>query len=323
MLELPEIELIKKIKFFDDATKIQQDFRGHSRALRYICEKNNQKYFIKIYNNNRIEDLLKIENVYQKTEVPIASIIEKGYLEEIDKTYVIYEYIEGKTLKELTRELEIDEIEKIGNRVGNYLARFNAIKGDIEAVKNTYELELKKLIDNLYFIKNQYKRKTNKRLATIDLDRLYKNFFEYKEYIYKLDSTFIHGDINLSNVIVKNGETYFIDIDGGKFSFRSLDFRGNCWYGWDGDNKEKEQAMYRGIYKGLFEGNIPEEFNKELAFTVIYEFLLKVDEPNKRGNIEKLEATFNKFYDIFIRTNYFEDYKFEWFDKKEMRENKI
>ncbi len=64
MLETPEIGLIKKIRFFKDATEIQQDFRGHSRASRYICEKNNQKYFIKIYNNNRVEDLLKIDKVY-------------------------------------------------------------------------------------------------------------------------------------------------------------------------------------------------------------------------------------------------------------------
>ena len=312
MLEVPKIELIKKIKFLENATEITQDLRGHSRALRYICEKNNQKYFIKIYNNNRIEDLVKIENVYQKTGIPTARIIEKGYLEEINKTYVVYEYIDGKTLKELTKELEIDEIERIGKRVGDYLARFKTIKGNKEETKNTYELEFKKLIDNLYFMKNQYEEKQNKKLAPIDLDRLCKNFLEYKEYVYKLESSFIHGDINLSNVIVKGDESYFIDTDGGKFSFRSLDFRGNCWYGWDGDNKEKEQAMYRGIYKGLFDGNIPDEFNKELAFTVIYEFLLKVFEPNKTGNIEKLENTFNKFNDIFIRTNYFEDYKFEW-----------
>lgn len=314
MLEVPQIELIKKIKFLDDATKIQQDFRGHSSALRYICKKDNQKYFIKIYNSNRIQDLLNIEEVYQKMKIPTAKIIEKGYLEEINKTYVVYEYIEGKTLKELTKELEIEEIEKIGNRVGNYLARFKDIKGNTEHVKNSYELEFKKLIDNLYFMKNQYEEKQNKKLAPIDLDRLCKNFLEYKEYVYKVESSFIHGDINLSNVIVKNGETYFIDTDGGKFSFRSLDFRGNCWYGWDGENKEKEQAIYRGIYKGLFDGNIPDEFNKELAFTVIYEFFLKVFEPNKTGSIEKLENTFNKFNDIFVRTNYFEDYKFEWFN---------
>lgn len=314
MLETPEIELIKKIRFFKDATGIQQDFRGHSRASRYICEKNNQKYFIKIYNNNRVEDLLKIDKVYKEVGIPTANIIEIGYLEENDKTYAVYEYIDGKTLKELTKELEINELEKIGNRVGTYLARFKAIKGNKEKVKKSYELEFKKLIDNLYFMKEEYEQKENKKLALIDLDRLCKNFIEYKEYVYNSECSFIHGDINLGNVIVKNDETYFIDTNGGKYSFRALDFRGNCWYGWDGENKEKEQSIYRGIYKGLFNGNIPEEFNKELSFTIIYEFLLKVFEPVKTGNIENLENTFNKFNDIFDRTHYFENYKFEWFN---------
>jgi len=36
---------------------------------------------------------------------------------------------------------------------------------------------------------------------------------------------------------------YFIDIDGGKIKSRALDFRGNCWYGWTGDNLEKDRAV--------------------------------------------------------------------------------
>ena len=107
---------------------------------------------------------------------------------------------------------------------------------------------------------------------------------------------------------------YFIDTSNGKSSFRSLDFRGNCWFGWDGDNKINEQAMYRGIYKGLFKGEIPEQFNKELAFTIIYEFFLKINDGYRKKDMEKIKYNFHKFGDIFDRTNYFENYKFEWFE---------
>lgn len=85
-------------------------------------------------------------------------------------------------------------------------------------------------------------------------------------------------------------------------------------FGWDGDNIKAEQAIYRGIYKGLFNRNIPDSFHKELAFTIIYEFLLKIFEGNKRNDIGKIEYIFSKFGDIFDRTNYFENYKFEWFE---------
>lgn len=36
MIEVKDIEPIKKIKFFDCMDNIKQDFRGHSRALRFV-----------------------------------------------------------------------------------------------------------------------------------------------------------------------------------------------------------------------------------------------------------------------------------------------
>ena len=124
--------------------------------------------------------------------------------------------------------------------------------------------------------------------------------------------SFIHKDINLNNIIVNDNEPYFIDTDGGKVSFRALDFRGICWYTWDGDNKIKEQAMYRGIFKGLFNDNIPDNFHKEIAFTIYYEFFLKVKEAINNNDKERLDFIFEKFGNIFDRTNYFENYKFCW-----------
>ncbi len=34
-----ENRLLKQISFFESCSSIEQDFRGHSSALRYICEK--------------------------------------------------------------------------------------------------------------------------------------------------------------------------------------------------------------------------------------------------------------------------------------------
>ena len=247
-----------------------------------------------------------MENIYVKLKIPTANIIEKKYLKEFNKTYVIYEYIDGKTLFELTKELETKKIEDIGKHIGNHLSKFKTI--------NLYESELKDLVDKLYYVKEYYNNNVNKQLEFIDLERLCKKINEYKKYIYNIESSFIHKDINLNNVIVNNNETYFIDTDGGKVSFRALDFRGICWWTWDGENKLKEQAIYRGIFKGLFDGNIPNDFHKELAFTIIYEFLLKIEEASRNNDMRRIEYIFSKFGDIFNRTNYFEDYKFDWFN---------
>jgi len=170
----------------------------------------------------------------------------------------------------------------------------------------------KNWIENLYYMKDYYDKNGNCELKCIDIDRLCSNFCEYKKYIYTTKPTFIHKDINLNNVLTKDNNIYFIDTDGGKFSFSVLDFRGICWWTWDGENKGKEQAMYRGIFKGLLGNNIPYTFHKELAFTIIYEFLLKIEEVNKTKDLKRMEYIFSKFGDIFNKTNYFEDYRFDW-----------
>ncbi len=297
--------LIDSVPFFKECTSIIQDLRGHSKALRYICEKEDKTYFTKIYMHNRIDDLDYIESIYNKLGISTAKVIQKDYLEIYDKTYVIYEYIDGKTLKELTKELNSEELEIIGKRVGNHLSKFKNIIGNKEELIKKCNKEFEILIKKLY---------TVKKYESIDIGRVMNNFNYLKEYLYKTSPSFIHKDINLNNIIVCNDEPYFIDIDGGKISFRALDFRGICWWTWDGDNKLNEQAIYRGIFKGLFDNNIPEDFHKEIAFTIYYEFLLKVKEAINNNDNDRMDFIFDKFGKIFDRTNYFEDYKFDWFN---------
>lgn len=275
-------------------------------------QKNNQKYFIKIYKNDRVEDIKYIDSIYKELEIPTAKVFELEYLEKFDRTFVVYEFIEGKTLLELTNNLSLKELEHIGICTGKYLSKFKALNCDQEKVITLFEKEIKKLIEDLYYMRKYYDRHKKNALKIIDLDRLCSKFNEYKKYIYATKPTFIHKDINLNNVLVNNNDVYFIDTDGGKFSFRALDFRGICWWTWDGKHKCQEQAIYRGLFKGLFGNNISDVFHKELAFTIIYEFLLKIEEVNESKDLKRMEYIFSKFENIFTRTNYFEDYRFDW-----------
>lgn len=304
--------LLNQIEFFKSCSSIEQDFRGHSSALRYICEKDNQKYFIKIYESNRLNDIKIIDNIYNELKIPTAKIFEINYLEKFDKTFVVYEFIEGKTLLEFTKEKSLKDIEEVGMRVGKHLSKFKSLECDKDKIIDLFEKEIKKLIENLYSMIRYYEKNGKHALRFIDVDRLFSNFNQYKECVYNTKPVFIHRDINLKNILVKNDEVYFIDTDGGKFSFSVLDFRGICWWTWDGENKINEQAMYRGIFKGLLGNLIPDVFHQELAFTIIYEFLLKIEEVNKNKDLERMEFLFSKFGDIFSKTNYFENYKFDW-----------
>lgn len=315
MNSLEDNKIICKLNFFNDCDFIEQDFRGHSSALRFICEKGKEKYFVKIYGNNRVNDLKYIDSVYKKCNVLTANIVEMKYLDDINKTYVVYEYINGKTLLELTCELNENELETIGFCVGKYLFNFRDVKCCKNDIIELYEKEFNQLVDNLYYMKNYYDRCGNNKLFLINLDRFCKSFNECKKFIYRTNPSFIHRDINLNNVIVSDYSLYFIDTDGGKIGFRALDFRGVCWWTFDGDNVLRERAIYRGIFEGLFDGDIPDSFDSELSFTIMYEFLLKIFEVRRNFDMKRMEYIFNKFGDIFIKTNYFENYKFEWFGR--------
>lgn len=287
---------------------IKEDFRGHSRAIRLICEQNNIKYFVKIYDNDRRNDLNEIYNVYYKLNIPTAKILKLEYSPECNKTLCAYEYIDGKTLKELALSENEQELEKIGISVGKQIKKFEKIKGNKEEIVKLLNSELKILMENANEEQEKYKEKI--KLQKIDLERLDNSLNLLKKYVYLNDPSFIHNDVNYNNIIIKNNVPYFIDTDGAKIKFRALDFRGNCWWTWNGKNIRNEQAVYRGIYLGLFDGKIPGEFHKELAFTMIYEFLLRLK--SYTDNEKEVLYTFGYFKPIFDVTNYFENYRFSW-----------
>lgn len=201
-----EQEIIKHVSFFDLCSSVVQDLSGHSSALRFICQKDNQKYFVKIYKNNRIDDIKYIDKIYASLQIPTAKVIELVYLKQFDRTLVVYEFIEGKTLLELTKYTSLRDLEDIGRWVGKYLSKFKTLKCNEEEIKYLFEKELETLIENLYYMKKYYDKNGTHELFYIDLEKMCNNFNEYKKYIYATKVSFIHKDINLNNILVKNDD---------------------------------------------------------------------------------------------------------------------
>lgn len=290
---------------------IVRDLRGHSRALCYIAKSSTDKYFIKVYSGDRTSELFYIESIYDLLQIHTAHIIQANYLVELDATYCVYEFIEGPTLNELLPQLSIDELEQKGHQVGCKLNKFSSIKGDVQKFQCAFDQELSELLSLNRAKQLEYNNSHAEKLPAIDLDRLEKSLEVLKPAIYASDPVFIHSDINLNNIITHQAQPYFIDTEGGKIKFRALDFRGNCWWGWTGENVDKERAIYRGIYRGLFHDQIPDIFHQELSFTMIYEFLLR--NQRYKDDPEQIHYSFLRWHDNLEQTNYFENYHFEWF----------
>lgn len=303
-------QLQQQVLFLRDSN-ITQDLRGHSKLLCLVVQRGDKKFFTKVYMGDNRDHLKKVEEIYQKFGVPTARIVNLQYLPVTDETVCSYEYIEGPTLKELLPTSTLAEYESLGYQAGAFLNRFSATKGNLVQIQANFEDTLKKLWENVFQKKFIYNQTHNPKLPSINLYRLQKSFEQLKTFVYAAQPVFIHNDINLSNIIIHNHKTYFIDTDGCNFNFRSLGFRGNCWWGWTGNNVDKEHAIYRGIYRGLFQDSIPAEFRKELAFAIVYEFILRVYK--YRNDMEQVRYSFLRWYDIFTITDYFENYRFDWF----------
>lgn len=297
--------LLENSSFFDKNFEFINVNSGKSTAVKYICFDRKNKYFVKILEGNLVTKIKEISNIYEVKKVPIPRLIHIEYFENINYTCIVYEYIEGKSLLELMKDSTCEDLEKMGNMVGSYLRKFNNITVDSKLIEVNLEQELNEM-KKIAFIKQ---KKINS-LNSIDLNRLFKSLDNLKTYVYSTKPKFIHGDITFNNVIIRDGLPYFIDTDGGKYSFRSLDFKGNWWWTWGGENVLKEQALYRGIYKGLFGNSIPNDFHKELAFTMIYTFLCRLKK--YKNNAKEVEFTFSKFKTMFDNTSYFENYTFSW-----------
>ncbi len=292
-------------------SQMQRDTRGHSRALCYIISSGKTKYFLKLFSGDLLQNLHFIADVYQSSHIPTAHIIDLGYLSDFDKTFCLYEYIEGPTLKLLLKDSNLETLESYGYQVGLELQKFSHQSYNIDNVQTNFQTNLENLWRNAYQQKSHYRAHQSDKLPIVNLSRLAQSAERLKPSLYNTLPTFIHDDVNLNNVIIRNNQPYFIDTNGGHISFRALDFRGNSWWGWSGNNAEREQAVYRGIYRGMFNDHIPPSFHQELAFTIIYEFIYRLE--RYRDIDEQTYYSFLRWHEIFQRTKYFENYHFPWF----------
>ena len=298
--------LIKNSDFFQKNFNYIKVEKGKSKTIKFLCRYNEEKYFVKIIDGNIEKKLIKIYRIYNDNNILTPKIVYLKYFEDIDKTCIVSYYIDGKSLLDIMNNKSCDELEKIGFFVGNKLRKFKYDTSNKKNIIDNLNKKLENMKKNAYILQDKF---TN--LPFIDLDRIFKSLENNKKYVYLTKPKFIHGDVTFNNVILKDDKIYFIDIDGGKYNFRSLDFKGNWWWTWQGDNILKEQALYRGIYKGLFCGIIPKQFHKELAFTMIYTFLSRLEK--YKDNYYEIQYTFLKFKEMFEKTDYYEDYYFEWF----------
>lgn len=285
---------------------------GFSGAELYKVRKNSVMYFMKIYNyvfsDDEIKRLEEICKIYKEHRIKSLSVAEHGKLENEDKYYILYNYIEGIDVETHSEEnLSLDETYEMGVNLGKQLRILQSydLPSDT-SIENENIEELVNLINDLYknIKSNEEKIKLIKEYFTIEkMDERVEKLNLYKDMFESLKRTIIHGDIKRSNVMLDNDlDTHIIDIRNMKNSYDILNFRYQITWTLFEDNK-KAKEFARGYFDGIYENARPDNFKEQIDFVVILNFIEETDKINEKEELEKYFDKIKYLFEIMDNTN--------------------
>lgn len=285
-----DIEFVKKQDIIEEVPD------GHSGALLYKITRNKDKFFLKIFNEKFDEqNIIKIKQyleIYKKLNINSLDIIDYGAIRELNKYYIVYNFIEGINLKVYTQgdKCTQQEVIELGKHIGRELLKlknhkdynqklfeYEDIQILVNSVTNNFDLILEddigKSIINRYFkIEeiNQFKKKIKEYCPSVNDDKV----------------ELIHGDIKMSNFIIdKNKKIYIIDIESMQINYHIMNFKHQMtWALFEGNEKATQFA--KGYFDGIYNNTRPSNFNNRVIFITILNF-------------------FNASYDIFQKLQYY------------------
>lgn len=306
---MQEVFDVYTIKFINKTDVIEPVEDGYSGALIYKVIRGENKYFLKVFKG--ILDIEKIKNcvsIYKKLNIKSLDIIDFGNIDNLDKYYIVYNFIEGKNLKAYTTtdEYSLEDLRKIGTMIGKELLKLktydnynnNLFMSDdinliIEDTKNNFKL----------LLENEIYRNIMLEYFTIEeINDLNKKLVEYANIFKDVEPRLIHGDIKRSNIMVNNKELYITDIESMQVSYDVLNFRYQItWSLFEGSEKEAE--FVRGYFDGIYSNSRPENFNYSIIFTIILNFFTESYKRYRNLNITGFETYVQKCKKLFDKIN--------------------
>ena len=176
--------------------KIQSELSGHSGCKIYLIEDENKRHFVRKFSkdvsyNERLKSQYEKQKNFHHRYIHAPKVLSYG----TDKRGLFYfdmEYVHGITLAEYIKKIEVNEIQEIVNILTSQMEHFT-----YKGYEDNTNVFLKKIDSLSKIINASSMRKGLELLAKYD----WKNF----------PRTFCHGDLTLENIIVCQGNFYFID----------------------------------------------------------------------------------------------------------------
>lgn len=229
---------------FKDYTIIKQLSLGASSVKKYIIEKDNQEYLLRLYDARFMSSrYLAFRNmkVLFDNNVPVPRVYEYGILPDNIHGYAILEWVKGISLEELL----VDEESEVfyGKEASLELIKMHSILG-IES-KNIQEKYMNTILKRI--------SKLKKLGVNFDFELIEEFVYNYSNVLKNCPTSIIHGDYHPGNIVVSNDKQYFIDLDVCQNDFAWNDLSANSC-------NMDYPLFYTSLIYSYFNGNIPENF---------------------------------------------------------------
>ena len=313
-------ECLNKIKFMEEGDILEKVSDGYSGALLYVIKRKREKFFLKIFNKTfdykEIDLLKKKLNIYKELNINSLEIIDSNKIGNLDKYYIVYNYIDGQNLKEFTnlKKSNSQYIRYMGRKIGKQL---NKLREYNKYDKNLFEFkDINKLTETI--IENfKSMLKDEKIIGTIqkyfnksELKNLETKLKKYKNVLKNIEPKLIHGDIKRSNIMIdKSKKLYIIDVESMQLNYDVMNFLYQMTWALFKEN-HREAEFVSGYFDGIYNNQRPKNFNEQILFITILNFFNESYHMYKKLNLDKLNIYMSKCSDLFKDINNIDINKF-------------
>ena len=279
--------LISKINFFSDKATFETINDSNSGAILRKVKDEDNTYFLKIVHNNNIDidKIQKIIQIYEKYDINTIKLLDYGYID--NKVYLIYNFINGFALNTVYDKYNINDYSNMGFNIGSSYRIINSNHEFDNYFLNDYDINdlANQFIDSF---QNLYNGKLS-----------YISSFDNEKKVY------IHADMHPKNIMIDDSHNlYIIDIESFSIDYFVMNVRWSIAAAFR--NKENNE-FFKGFINGYYNNDIPTDFNKQLIFITILNFIEHTIEFSETKDEEFITDYVSKINLIFNSVDLFSD----------------
>lgn len=230
--------------------------KGWSCDKKYcVTAEDGTKYLLRVTPEEKgasREDMFRMQNRVAALGVPMCRPVELGRCDE--GVYILQTWIDGEDAEQAVPLLADSAQYALGLEAGRILKQIHKIPAP--EGQQDWEERFNKKADNKIRMYQECPLKYEGGQALID----YLN--ENRSLLKDRPQTFQHGDYHIGNMMLKEGKLVIIDFDRFDFGDPWEEFNRIVWCA------QVSPLFASGMVNGYFEGNVPIEFWRLLAFYI-------------------------------------------------------